>query len=890
MFNRVGEKAQLANSALSRLRRIAVEKSHITAPPAARQETNRSVFLAGTALASFGSLLLEVALTRLFSVVLYYNFAFLAISLAMLGLGAGGVFSYLRRDRLAQWNLRKLASVICALNSLAVLFSLWTALSTPVLLKFEFGNMLRLSAIYFSAGIPFFFTGLLLSLVFARESKHVPFLYSADLIGGSLACLAVVPFLNKLGGPNAVLCAALATALAAVIWADTKVHLTVSMAMVVLLMSLLAANHSQTFIDVVFEKGTKDRYLFGEFAKWNAISRVEVRGGWDDREKWADIDADASTLIPSADPGDPKSISYVEKWAPSSTMLDVLRPTGKYAIIGPGGGVDVLGAVVSGSKSVTGIEINPLIANTIVRERYADYTHHLYQLPQVHIHVSEGRSWIRSSQEKFDVIQMTLVDTWASTSAGAFALSENNLYTVESFREYFDHLEPDGLLAITRWEFQQPREALRVVSEAIEMLRGSGIEDVRGHFIIISNGRLDEVGRRVTVLTKKSSFTIEEERTVLKKVQSIPNLYPVYTPIVYGRPDKNSNCGASPLPETPGNCIEQVLVQLAETRILPAKTTEPFQQLINLPWHKIVEGVDVSPRAKFIRDYPFDITSATDNAPYFFFTLRSSSVLRAFFTRNHQTSMDWKNNLGLVVLGAMLVISIVAIAGFLVVPLALHKAAHKPAITPLLYFVAIGLGFIVIEIALIQRFVLFLGHPTYAMTVVVFLMLLSGGVGSFASKYCLNETRRVRVVLGAIIGIVTLYSLILQNVLGALVGLHFPEKLLLSTMLLVPLGFLMGMPFPAGLREIAGQYCALSRESAATHDSTIEWAWAMNAASSVLGSVLAIVLALHFGLNATLGFAAGTYFAAGALTLLWQRASPKEVTIKELTREVPVEV
>jgi predicted membrane-bound spermidine synthase len=848
------------------------------------------VLLAGTALASFGSLLLEVALTRLFSVVLYYNFAFLAISLAMLGLGAGGVFSYLRRDRLAQWNLRKLASVICALNSAAVLFALWTALYTPVLLEFDFSNMLRLSAIYFSAGIPFFLTGILFSLVFARESKHVPFLYSADLIGGSLACLAVVPFLNKLGAPNAVLCAALATALAAVIWADTKVHLTVSIAMVALLMSLLAANHSQTRIDVVFEKGTKDRFLFGEFARWNAISRVEVREGWDDHDKWTDIDADASTLIASADPADPKSISYVEKWAPSSTMLDVLRPTGKYAIIGPGGGIDVLGAVVSGSKSVTGIEINPLIANTIVRERYADYTHHLYQLPQVHIHVSEGRSWIRSSREKFDVVQMTLVDTWASTSAGAFALSENNLYTVESFREYFDHLEPDGLLAITRWEFQQPREALRVVSEAIEMLRSSGVQDVRGHFIIISNGRLDEAGRRVTVLTKKSPFTMEEERTVLKKVQSIPNLYPVYTPIIYGRPDKNSNCAASPSPASQENCIEQVLAELAETRTLSARTTEPFQQLINLPWHKIVDGVDVSPRAQFIRNYPFDITSATDNAPYFFFTLSTSSVLRALFTRNQQTGIDWKNNLGLVVLLAMLVISVVAVAGFLVLPLALHKAARKPPVTPLLYFVAVGLGFIVIEIALIQRFVLFLGHPTYAMTVVVFLMLLSGGVGSFASKYWLNGTRRVRAVLAAIIGMVTLYSFLLQYVLAALIGMHFPEKLLLSAMLLVPLGFLMGMPFPAGLREIAGHDGASSTESAATHDSTIEWAWAMNAASSVLGSVLAIVLALHFGLNATLGFAAGAYFSAAALTLLWQQARAKEVTFNELTTEAHVEV
>lgn len=845
-------------------------------------ETNRGVLLAGCALASFGSLLLELALTRLFSVVLYYHFAFLAISLAMLGLGAGGVFSYLRRDWMARWNLRTLASVICALNVVAVLFSLWVALHTPVLLLLELNNILRLSGIYIAAGIPFVFTGVLFSLVFAREAKHITLLYSADLTGGAFACLAVVPLLNTLGGPNAVVCAALAMALAAGIWADSKVLRKVSIAMVVLLMALIAANHSQRLVDVVYAKGSSDGYLFDEFARWNAISRVEVQSR-DGHDKWAEIDADAATLLVNADPQDPKAISYVKKWAPTSAMVSLLRPAGKYAVIGPGGGIDILGAVVGGSPDVTGIEINPLIADTIVRGHYADYTHHLYQLPRVHIRVSEGRSWIRGSQEKYDVIQMTLVDTWASTSAGAFALSENNLYTVEAFREYFDHLKSDGLLAITRWEFPQPREALRVVSEAIEMLRRSGIEDVRRYFIIIANGQLDEIGRQVTVLTKKTAFTIDEERTVLKQVQSSPRLYPLYTPNVYGRPDKNSNCGASVPAGTDGNCIEQVLAQLVETRVLPPETTEPFQQLINLPGREIVDGVDANPRGKFIHDYPFEITPVTDNAPFFFFTFKTSRVWHTLLANSGEASVDWKNNLGLVVLGAVLVISIVTVCGFLVVPLALHKTAHKPRITPVLYFVAVGLGFIVVEIALIQRFVLFLGHPTYAMTVVVFLMLLSGGAGSFASRYWLKETLRVRAVLGAIVGLVTLYALVLHTVLGALVALPFPDKVALSVMLLAPLGFLMGMPFPAGLQEIAGQDGAFSKESTATENHTIEWAWAMNAASGVLGSVLAILIALNFGLDATLGCAAGTYLAAAVLTLLWQRPRTKEVSIEEPT-------
>ena len=838
------------------------------------QETNRGVLLAGSALASFGSLLLELALTRLFSVVLYYHFAFLAISLAMLGLGAGGVFSYLRRHWLAQWNVRTLASLICALNVAAVLFSLWIALHTPVLLVLELNNMLRLSAIYIAAGIPFVFTGTLFSVVFAREAKHVTLLYSADLTGGALACLVVVPLLNTLGGPNTVLCAALAMASAAGIWANATVRRQVSIVMVILLMALITANRSQKLFDVVYAKGSLDGYLFSEFTKWNAISRVQVsnRGG---HEKWAEIDADANTLIANADPQDPNSISYVKKWAPSSAIPGLLRPAGKYAVIGPGGGIDILAALVGGSPDVTGIEINPLIANTIVREQYADYTHHLYQLPQVHIHVREGRSWIRGSDENYDVIQMTLVDTWASTSAGAFALSENNLYTVEAFREYFDHLRSDGFLAITRWEFPQPREALRVVSVAIETLRRSGIEDVRKHFIIVANGRLDETGTQVTILTKKTPFTIDEERTVLKEIQRSPRLYPLYTPNVYGRPDRNSTCEASLSAGIDGNCIERSLAQLAETRVLRAGTTEPFQQLINLPSRQLVEA---DRRGKFIRDYPFEITPVTDNDPFFFFTFKSSSALRTLLSNGGDARTDWKNNLGLVVLGTVLVISIITVSGFLVVPLALHKTAQKPPVAPLLYFVAIGLGFILVEIVMIQRFVLFLGHPTYAMTVVVFLLLLSGGVGSFVSRCWLKEILRVRAVLGAIAGLVMIYAFVLHTALGVFVAQPFPEKVVLSAILLAPLGFLMGMPFPAGLREIAGQEGAFPRESA-RENATIEWAWAMNAASGVLGSVLAILLALNFGLDATLGCAAGTYLAAAVLTLLWQGLPMKEVNI-----------
>src|SRR5207302_9645019 len=165
-------------------------------------------------------------------------------------------------------------------------------------------------------------------------------------------------------------------------------------------------------------------------------------------------------------------------------------PHGEFAIIGPGGGVDVLRAVANGSPNVTGIEINPIIANSIMHDRYADYSYHLYERPEVHLHVTDGRSFVRNAKQEFDVVQMTLVDTWASTAVGAFAFSENLLYTVDAFREYFEHLKPDGMIAATRWEFRQQREALRVVSVATDALRQLGVHDPAKHFIVVTEGEM----------------------------------------------------------------------------------------------------------------------------------------------------------------------------------------------------------------------------------------------------------------------------------------------------------------------------------------------------------------------------------------------------------------
>src|SRR6185312_14480258 len=230
--------------------------------------------------------------------------------------------------------------------------------------------------------------------------------------------------------------------------------------------------------------------------------------------------------------------------------------------------------------------------------------------------------------------------------------------------------------------------------------------------------------------------------------------------------------------------------------------------------------------------------------------------------------IDWKVNLGVAVLGMVLIISLVAVFAFLVVPLALgSRGTHRHAL-PLIYFVAVGLGYILVEIAFIQRFVLFLGHPTYALTVVIFLMLLSSGLGSLASRKWLGDKPSPVVPLILIIAAILLYVFVLPALLNAFVGLPLMVKFLISGLLLVPLGFAMGMPFPTGLRALASSPAPEfpGNGNNDTEQSAVEWAWAMNAASSVLGSVLAMVIAIQFGLNVTLACGAAAYFLALTLT------------------------
>jgi len=326
-------------------------------------------------------------------------------------------------------------------------------------------------------------------------------------------------------------------------------------------------------------------------------------------------------------------------------------------------------------------------------------------------------------------------------------------------------------------------------------------------------------------LAKRSAFTAEEVDQVKQHLAVYRKLVLLYAP-----PDPALAAGNMPARYS--------------------ASAESFSQLIQ-----------ANDPQKFAERYPYEVSPVTDNAPFFFFTLKLDQILHP---QALQRGMDWKNNLGVAVLGMVLAISLLAVLGFLVLPLAMGARGQQPRPLRLLYFVAVGLGYILVEIAFIQRFVLFLGHPVYALTVVVFLLLLSSGAGSMVSRWWLAETSRVWLPLLLIAAALLLYVGVLPGLLGRLVGWPFMVKLAVSAGLLVPLGFAMGMPFPTGLRALAGAGGGELPVAAAGKSSgnMVEWAWAMNAASSVLGSVLAIIIAIQFGLNVTLASGAAAYLIA----------------------------
>ncbi|MBU0707564.1 hypothetical protein KKG41_04295 [Patescibacteria group bacterium] len=766
---------------------------------------NKRLYL-GIFLTGMSILMLEVAITRILSVILFYHFAFLVVSLALLGIGLSGFYIYLFPKTFSQDKVRT------QLPLSALLFSIFSAVLIISISLFDLESIYPIACLTL---IPFFFGGLCLALILKHYASHVSKLYFFDLVGSGIGCIFVIFLLNIMRASSVVLLISSIVALTAWIFSTLNnssrvVKQKYIWVLSILLFLTLINSFSPLFI-VDYSKGFLEKKVDEqvEFDKWNSFSRILVYSSdFTPHAKKILIDSSASTSLPNA----PIILPHLEETKDSGKMRKKitnlpyeLRQFEKSFILGPGGGQDILTSLVYGNTNITGVEINPIIVNDIVKGKYQDYVGDLYNYPGVNVFVDEGRSFLERDDNKYDLIQITFVDTWAATSAGAYALSENNIYTVEAMNAYFDHLNPNGLLSMTRWWTEQPKESLRVVSLATEALDQIGVTDPSSHIIIIGERGFDGPDNHAaSLLFKKTPFT-HEEILLSENWSSEMGYEVIYTP---------------------------------EHRNDPIFTG-------------LIETID---RDSFYQDYDYDVRPVTDNRPFFF---------------NNQWLKDWQKDIGITggvpavhagtkYLYNLFIILIVSIVLLMVIPLLLWKRINvfsesRGSGRVLVYFVLLGLGFLTVEMFLMQKLVLFLGHPVYSLSVVLFSLLVFGGIGSYISGYIKYESLvpKLRIVLVALVLIFLANLLLLPIIFDTFLQSTQTLRFIISLLILLPLGILIGMPFPLGIKLVNQ-----------SHSKLIPWIWGLNGGASVLGSILAFILSINFGFNLTLIVGAGFYILA----------------------------
>jgi MFS family permease len=752
--------------------------------------------LAGIFLVCLSNMLLEVVVTRLFSAMMFYHFTFLAVALALFGVAASGVYVFVAGDRLAS-DLRGELARSARRFALGTLVALAYELANPMdiiivtgsnaIPAFTARQAWQLIFLVGITAIPFFYSGMVVSLALSYLRQDTNRVYAWDLAGAALAALVVGGVLSLVGGPTAVL-VALALALVGAALFDGRGL--ARWAWPAAGFALVLVNLAAPVLRVPTTKGVKAEAT--RFEQWNAFSRVTV-----DDTRTIKIDASAATRVEDLRALKP-GVQAREISALGHAMFD--PAAARALIIGPGGGRDVLHALEAGVAHVTGVEINPIIAETIMTRSYRDASGGLYLDPRVTIVVDDGRSFVRRSDERYDIVQASLVDTWAATAAGAFALTENALYTVEAFVDYLDHVTDRGIVTMTRWHTGAGGETARLLILAAAALERLGVAtgQARKHIIYASSKR---VGLGTLILAR--------------------------SPIA---PDQLARVEATS--KASGFDVE----------VSPTSSAD----------HPLARYLDRGPYSDLVAGARENLTPPTDDRPFFFYFKKAGDLLRP---------TGLMNDPGLWILISLGSVVVLAVA-FVIAPLVIHWQRHGagPATHGqsgvLAYFGLVGLAFMIVEIALLQRFTLFLGHPSYSLVVILFALLVSTAAGAqLSSRFPVAGLGRVMLVAGAVLaGLSALGGFVLPSLLHALIGASLIVRALLTVALVAPSGVLMGAMVPAMVRVLADAGSPL-----------IPWGWGVNGATSVIGTVIATVIAIYGGFTATFLVGAVAYLGAGLL-------------------------
>lgn len=783
--------------------------------------------LAAVALLSAASLGYEVLLLRLFAIIQWHHFAYLAISVALLGFGAAGTFVTLARRRLLAAYPRAFAAAAAgfAVAAVACFAAAQRVPFNALELFWDPNQFLGLAGIYLLLWLPFFCAATALCLAYARFGEDIARLYGADILGaglGSLALLGLLFLLHPADALRSILGAGLVAA-ALVVWPAYRAaasllaagavagamllptpalapsdYKDLSQALRIPAARVMVERRSPLGLATVVESPrAPPRYAPG-------LSLSADAGPPDQLALF--LDGQAAGAVTRFE-GDPATLSYLAAMTSALPYRLLDRPS--VLVLGAGAGMDVLQALHHGARRVDAVELDGQVA-ALVQEDLAAFSGRPYSAPGVRLRLAEARGFLAASPDHYDLIQVALLDSFGASAAGLGSLSESNLYTVEALAASLDRLAPGGLLAVTRWVSLPPRDSLRLFATAIVALGRRGVAEPGRRLALIRGWST------ATLLIKNGDF-LATERAAIRDFCRRLSFDVAYLPGVAA----------------------------AEANVFNVLDRDDFfagtQALLG------------PGRDDFLARYKFDLTPATDDRPYFFhfFKWRTLPELLDLRGRGALPPLDWGYPVLIMALAQAVLVSLALI----LLPLALGAtrqafAGAPPRLTlrAPAYFMALGLGFMAIEMPFLQRFSLFLSHPLYAASVVLAAFLVFAGLGA---RFSARLAPAARWPFAAIVGIALLYAVLLPPLLGALMGLGQGWKMLLTVLLIAPLAFCLGMPFPLGLAAVARRAEPL-----------VPWAWGING----FASVVATLLAIHWGYTAVVLGAAVLYGLAAWLS------------------------
>jgi len=778
-------------------------------------------------LVSFAGLLLEISYTRIVSFKLFYYWTYLVIGLALLGIGTGGVLVTISKrlrsastEAVLRWSfLLGAASVLVGYCIVA-----WTSIDTLAIWEYgtrdSFTNVGRLVLICLALFASFIAIGIVVSTLFARRSEMVGRLYFFDLLGAGLACAIVVSLIGWIGPPSTILLAGLVMAL-------TGVHLALrdrpraAIFGAGLSVVLVAGVVAPGLLPRLREDTTKVELSDDNtvFSAWSPIFRVDV----------SEVSPDVRVLYHDAlhgsgiyrFDGDVSSLGRFDRDPRLFPFATVGRSPGKVLIIGAAGGNEVLASLHFDAGHVDAVELNP-VTYDLVTDEMADYSGHLAEHPKVNYVKGDGRSYLARSDDEYDLVWFPAPDSYSAAnaaSAGAFVLSESYLYTSETIKSSLEHLGPNGILATQFGEFDydaKPNRTARYVATARNALESLGIDDPSRH-LLVATTPIAVGGTLSTILVKRTPFTAAEGRRFVESLDAVPESKLRYAAGHRARVEADSG------------------------------SANPVGDVAALPKSALASWYD---------DYAYDVRPISDDGPFFWHFTPFDDVIANF--GNPIDRGDFEDSIGERVLLLLLAVAVLFATVFLLLPFVVIRETwtalpHKARSA--LYFTALGLGFIFFEVILIQRLTLFLGYPTYSLTVTLMSILIFTGVGALLSERWKDRPQRALPwLLAAIVGLTIFYEFGLPPLTDALLGAPLAARVPIAFVLLAPLGLCLGTFMPLGLGAVAG-LTEHKREYVA-------WGWAVNGFASVVGAVLSTILAMSFGFRTVMFVALAIYVIA----------------------------